>query len=157
MDRLDRLILQALQRNGRTPFTQIAKGAGVSETTIRARYRRLVAQGIVRPESIFDPRALGYEAPAIVALSTEPGTGDQVAKAICRLAEVSYLVTTLGPYDLIVELFCRDLPHLTDVVTQRIQPLPGVRATETLMIAESYADRATWFPGLEPETNAGGG
>jgi DNA-binding Lrp family transcriptional regulator len=37
MDELDKLILQTLQEDGRTPFTQIARQAGVSETTIRSR------------------------------------------------------------------------------------------------------------------------
>ena len=44
MDDLDRLILSALQQDGRTPFTHMAKQAGVSETTIRSRYRHLVGR-----------------------------------------------------------------------------------------------------------------
>ena len=48
MDEIDRLILQTLQEDGRTPFTQIAKQAGVSETTIRSRYRSRVESGIIR-------------------------------------------------------------------------------------------------------------
>jgi Lrp/AsnC family transcriptional regulator for asnA, asnC and gidA len=45
MDDLDRLILQTLQQDGRTPFTHIARQAGVSETTVRLRYRALVEAG----------------------------------------------------------------------------------------------------------------
>ena len=55
MDEVDRLILQALQEDGRTPFTQIAKIAGVSETTIRSRYRSLVEEGVVHTVSIHSP------------------------------------------------------------------------------------------------------
>ena len=154
MDELDKLILQALQVDGRTPFTQIARQAGVSETTIRIRYQRLVDQGIVRTIGIIDPSALDYEATAMVAVSAEPGMADEIARSITRMPEVSYLVTTLGSYDLILEVFCQDLSHLTDVVTQQIQQISGVRATETLVIAESYKLAGDWSPYLSSEEGA---
>jgi len=151
MDDLDKLILQTLQEDGRTPFTHIAKLAGVSETTIRTRYRNLVEEGIIRSVGIVDPYALGFQAPAIVGLTVEPGMSDQVARTIGDLPEVSYLVMTLGRFDLIVEVFCRDLPHFTSLLTQQIQAIPGIRFTETLMIARSYKLSYRWSPALELE------
>jgi Lrp/AsnC family transcriptional regulator for asnA, asnC and gidA len=148
MDGLDRLILHTLQEDGRIPFTQIAKQASVSETTIRTRYQNLVDRGIVRTVGVVDPYALGFQAPAIVAMSVEPGTADQVAKLVAELPEVSYLVMTLGSSDLIVEVFCRDLPHLTELITERIRVIPHVRSTETLMIAQSYKLTYRWSPAL---------
>lgn len=154
MDELDRLVIQALQVDGRTPFTQIARQAGVSETTIRTRYQKLVDRGIVRAVGIIDPNKLGYEATAMVAVSAEPGMADQIARTIAQIPEVSHLVTTLGSYDLILEIFCRDLSHLADVVTQQIQHIPGVRATETLVIAESYNLACDWSPYFKSEAEA---
>ena len=69
MDELDKLILQTLQEDGRTPFTQIARQAGVSETTIRSRYQNLVKEGIISTVGIVDPYALGFEAPALIGVS----------------------------------------------------------------------------------------
>jgi Lrp/AsnC family transcriptional regulator for asnA, asnC and gidA len=121
----------------------------MSETTVRSRYQSLVERGIIRTVGIVDPYALGFQAPAIVAISVEPGSADQVARAIAELPEVSYLVLTLGSSDLIVEVFCRNLPHLTDVIVQQIRSIPGVRSTETLMIARSYKLTYRWSPVLE--------
>ncbi len=149
MDELDRQILQALQEDGRAPFTQIAKRAGVSETTIRSRYRMLAEQGIVRTVGIVDPYALGFQAPAIVGVSVEPGRLEAVARTIAEFPEVSYLVNTLGRFDLIVEIFCRNLPHLTELITQQFHTIPGVRCTETLMIARSYKLSYRWSPQFE--------
>jgi Lrp/AsnC family transcriptional regulator for asnA, asnC and gidA len=138
VDELDRIIIHALQEDGRTPFTQIAERAGVSQTTIRSRFRRLFDEGIVRIAGVVDPYALDFQAPAIVGVSVEPGSVDQVARKIIQFPEVSYLVVTLGNIDLIVEVFCRDLPHLSDLITQQIHSIPGVRSTQTLMITRSY-------------------
>jgi Lrp/AsnC family transcriptional regulator for asnA, asnC and gidA len=154
MDELDKLILQTLQEDGRTPFTRIARQAGVSETTIRSRYQNLVEEGIVHTVGIVDPYALGFQAPALIGVSIEPGTVDQVARTIAELPEVSYLVMTFGPFDLVIEVFCRDLPHLTHLVTQKIHLIPGVRSTETLMIARSYKLTYRWAPALGLEAEA---
>ncbi len=151
MDELDQLILNALQEDGRTPFTRMAKKARVSETTIRSRYRNLTEEGIVRTVGIVDPYALGFHAPAINSVSVEPGATDQVARAVAALPEVSYLVMTLGSRDLIVEVFCRDIAHLTELGAERIQRIPGVRSTETLVIARSYKLSYRWSPASEQE------
>jgi Lrp/AsnC family transcriptional regulator for asnA, asnC and gidA len=149
VDDLDRLIIQALQKEGRVPFTQIARQANVSETTIRTRYQKLVATDVVRVVGMVEPSTLGYEATAVVAVSAEPGMADKIAREVDQVPEVSHLVTTLGSYDLIVEVYCKDLAHLTDVVTRQIQQIPGVRATETLVIAESHKLACDWSPYLE--------
>ena len=154
MDELDKLTLQALQEDGRTPFTQIARQAGVSETTIRSRYQNLVEEGIIRTVGIVDPYALGFQAPALIGVSVEPGTVDQVARTLADLTEVSYLVMTLGRFDVVVEVFCRDLSHLNHLVTQQIHLIPGVRSTETLMIARSYKLTYRWSPALSLEVEA---
>jgi len=149
MDELDRLILQTLQQDGRAPFTQIARQAGVSETTIRSRYRALLDEGIIRTVGVVDPYALGFQAPALIGISVEPGTVEHVAQTINDLPEVSYLVLTLGSSDLMVEVFCRDLPHLTHLITEQIQAIAGVRSTETLMIARTYKLSYHWSSALE--------
>ena len=149
MDELDLLILQTLQEDGRTPFTQIARTAGVSETTVRSRYQNLVDAGIVRTVGIVDPYALGFKAPALIAISVEPGQTQSVAQALSEFPEVSYLVMTLGSRDLLAEVFCQDLPQLTELIAERVLMVPGVRSTETLLIARSYKLSYRWTPVLD--------
>jgi Lrp/AsnC family transcriptional regulator for asnA, asnC and gidA len=152
MDELDKFILRALQQDGRVPFSELGRRAGVSATTIRTRYQHLVKQGIVRTVGIFDPHALDFRAPAMIGISVEAGTINQVAAAVAELREISYLVLTLGSFDLIAEVLCRDLPHLTDFITQHLQMIPGVRSTETLLIGRSFKLSYRWAPALVLET-----
>ena len=146
MDDTDRHILQLLQEDGRAPFTQIAKKVGLSETAVRFRYKNLVEQGVVRTVSIVDPYALDFQAPAIITIDIEPGHVESVARQVADLPETAYLVVTLGPYDLLVEVYCRNLKHLTELVTHRIQAIPGVRRTETSMAAQVYKLSYRWSP-----------
>ena len=151
MDDIDLLILQMLQEDGRTPFTQIAKKAGVSETTIRSHYRNLVDAGVARTVSIVDPFAMDFQAPAMIGVTIEPGMIDAAAEAISVLPEVSYQVLTLGKFDLLIEVYCRDLPHLTHFVTRTLQLIPGIRSTETLMVARIYKLSYRWSPVTDEE------
>jgi len=146
LDEIDLQILRTLQKDGRTPFTVIAKQTGVSESTIRSRYANLVEQGVVNTVSIVDPFALGFQAPAIIGVTTEPGRTDEVGKKLCEFPEVSYQVMTLGSYDLIVEVFCRSMSHLAKFVTVDLQNIPGIRSTETLSIAKVYKLSWHWTP-----------
>lgn len=146
MDELDYEILNALQEDGRTPFTQIAKKAGVAESTIRSRYASLVESGIVQTIAVIDPFAVGYNAPALIGIHVDPGSIYSVAEALENLPEVSYLVLTLGGYDLVLEVFCRDREHLTAFITSRIQNIPGVRSTETLVIGNIFKLSFFWRP-----------
>lgn len=149
LDELDKLILRTLQENGRTPFTKIAREANVSEATVRNRYHQLVKLGVVRTVGVVDPHALDFEAPAIIGISVEAGQIDQVARTLVTYPEVSYLVMTLGSFDLIAEVFCRDLAHINSLLTQRIHRLPGVRSTQTFVITQSYKLSYRWSPALE--------
>ena len=146
MDELDLLILNALQEDGRTPFTQIAKKAGVSESTIRSRYASLVEEGILQTIAVIDPFSVGYNAPALIGINVEPGSIYNVAEALERLPEVSYLVLTLGGYDLVLEVFCRDREHLTKLIASQIQKIPNIRSTETLVIGKIFKLSFFWQP-----------
>ncbi len=146
MDEIDLQILHTLQQDGRTPFTQIAKQCGVSESTIRSRYANLVEEGVVNTVSIVDPFALGYQAPAIIGISVAAGKIDQVGKAIVKFPEVSYQVMVLGTYDFVIEVFCENLTRLTEFISQDLQKIPGVTRTETLMIARTYKLSSYWKP-----------
>jgi len=155
MDEIDHQILQTLQNDGRTPFTTIAKRAGVSESTIRSRYASLVERGIVQTIAVIDPFAVGYKSPALIGISTEPGVMNTVAQTLEKIPEVSYLVMTLGGYDLVVEVFCRDREHLVDLITNQIQTIQGVRSTETLVIGKIFKLSFFWQPEINSQNNSG--
>jgi Lrp/AsnC family transcriptional regulator for asnA, asnC and gidA len=153
MDDLDLLILDTLQEDGRTPFTQIAKKCGVAESTIRSRYASMVERGIVQTISVIDPFKVGYDSPALIGISTESGAIDSVVQSLEKqIPEMSYLVLTLGRYDLMVEVFCRDREHLTDLITKKIQTIPGIRATETLVIGKILKLSFFWQPEINTPT-----
>ena len=71
LDHLDREILRNLQEDGRRAFREIARSLGVSEATVRTRFRRLQDSGILRILAFADPFRLGGSVLALVLLRVQ--------------------------------------------------------------------------------------
>jgi len=95
MDRLDRQILQALQLEGRAPFSRLAAVLGVSEQTIARRYRRLHTQGVVRVLGLIDP-ARQNQARWFVRAQCRPDAAAHLAEVLAARDDVSWVSLTAG-------------------------------------------------------------
>lgn len=142
LDAVDRGIIEALQRNGRESFRRIAVTLGVSEATIRARYRRLCDDNILQVAGITNPLGLGFEAQAMVGIRTS-GPPERIADEIARWEEADYVVVTAGQFDVLAEVLCHDRRSLLDV-TNRIRALPDVITTESFLYLELWKQLYDW-------------
>jgi Lrp/AsnC family transcriptional regulator for asnA, asnC and gidA len=157
VDTVDRRIVAALQRDGRRPFTSIGRELGLSEAAVRQRVARLQAAGIMQVVAVADPMALGYQAIAMVGITVDGRARRQVAEAVERLPEVSYLVLTAGSFDLLAEVVCQDNDHLLRLLSDDLAGIEGVRDTETFMYLRLLKEAYTWSvaPEVEAEADAG--
>jgi Lrp/AsnC family transcriptional regulator, regulator for asnA, asnC and gidA len=142
IDSVDRAIIEALQKNGRDSFRRIARRIGVSEATVRARYRRLCADNILQVTGVTNPLGLGFESMAMVGLKTN-GPPEPVADEIARWEEADYVVITAGQFDLLVEVVCADRRQLLDL-TNRMRALSGVVSTESFLYLDMWKQLYDW-------------
>jgi Lrp/AsnC family transcriptional regulator for asnA, asnC and gidA len=147
-DELDRRIIEALQANGRESFRSIAARVGVSEATVRARYSRLTAEGILQVVAVTNPLGLGFEQ-ALVGIKTS-GSPDSVADTVVRWPEADYVIATAGQFDLVVEVVASDRRHLLEL-TSRMRSLPDVVSTETFVYLEMWKQLYDWGSGTPKE------
>ena len=59
LDEIDGKLIELLQRNGRASNIELARQMGVSEGTIRRRFRNLVKEEVIRVVAIPDASKLG--------------------------------------------------------------------------------------------------
>jgi Lrp/AsnC family transcriptional regulator, regulator for asnA, asnC and gidA len=154
VDAVDRRIVAALQRDGRRPFTSIGRELGLSEAAVRQRVARLQATGIMQVVAVADPMALGFQAIAMVAISVDGRARKQVAEAVGRLPEVSYLVLVAGSFDMLAEVVCEDNDHLLRLL-EDLAGIEGVRATQTFMYLRLLKEAYTWSVAPEAAADAG--
>ncbi|MYW62685.1 AsnC family transcriptional regulator [Streptomyces sp. SID8379] len=105
-DELDLRILQALEADGRAPFSRIADVIGVSDQTVARRYRRLVAEGGLRVVGLQDSEVLGYDN-WMLRLRCAPEGAETIAAALARRPDTSWIGLTSGG----TEIVCGTVPR----------------------------------------------
>ncbi len=89
---------------------------------------------------------------AIVLINTEQGRTPEVAQALIDLPGVTEAYSVAGSYDLVAIARVRHHDDLADLVSGRVQNLPGIKATNTLIAFRAYSQRdleAMWDIGNE--------
>jgi len=142
LDPVNRRIIEILQREGRSPYTSIARELGISEAAVRARVQRLTDAGVLDVVAVTNPLKLGFDVMALVGVQANSDLG-HVADVVSEWAETSYVVITSGSYDLLVEVVCEHNRHLLDVV-QRLREIDGVKSTETFMYLDMVKMTYAW-------------
>jgi Lrp/AsnC family transcriptional regulator for asnA, asnC and gidA len=133
LDETDRFIVEAMRRDGRVAFSQIAEQLNVSAGMIRLRYNRLVEQGYLRVVAISNPLRMGYKSMTMIGIRVDGSKLLEAAEKISKLEEVVYLVVTSGRFDIFAEVVCRDQDHLLEFISSKLSVIEGVRESESFM------------------------
>lgn len=138
LDTLDFAILNYLQVDGRTSFTDISEKEGVSVGTVRTRFSRLLQEGVLSIIGRVDPTKVGFNSYAHIAVSIRPAKfREKIAVLISKMREVSFVASTSGEYDLEVDVMCTNNEHLTEFV-DRLSSMEGVSHTNTTIYLKVY-------------------
>ena len=94
MDTKDMKILNILMKDGRKPYTEIAKELGTSESSIRKRVRKMEDEGIIKGYKVeVEPSKIGYNVVALTGFDTNPEDFLTVANKLCEFDEVKKVLT----------------------------------------------------------------
>jgi len=144
VDDIDLKIINFLNKDGRTPFAQIAKELGVSTGMIRQRYQRLVQEGVLQIVAITNPMLMGFATMAQIGVKADVRRLEEIADEIAKFEEVIYLVLLTGSYDMHVEVVCRDKAHLLNFLTKKLHAVEGVKEAETFMYLRIAKENYGW-------------
>jgi DNA-binding Lrp family transcriptional regulator len=78
---------------------------------------------------------------AITLMNTSQGRTAEVAQALIDLPGISEVYSVAGAYDLVVIARVRDHEQLAELVAGRVQKIPGIESTNTLIAFRAYSRR----------------
>ncbi|MGF1533567.1 MAG: Lrp/AsnC family transcriptional regulator [Bernardetiaceae bacterium] len=143
LDETDLKILSILMENAKLPYTEVATRVCVSGGTVHLRMKKMEDAGIIQGASLnVDISKLGFDVTAYLGIYlSRSSLYDQVADALTEIPEILSLHYTTGAYSIFAHLICRDTKHLREILHDKIQPIPGVARTETLISLEERLRR----------------
>lgn len=135
IDNLDRKILQIVMHNARIPSKDVALECGVSRAAIHQRIQRMIDMKIITGSSYnVNHKALGYTTCTYIGVKLERGAMYRnVVPELQKIPEIVECHYTTGPYSMFIKLFARDNEHLMELLNNKIQMIPGITGTETLI------------------------
>ncbi len=126
MDERDRLIVEALMEDSRTPYVKLAKELRISEAAVRKRVRNLQEAGIISKFTIrVDPSILGYDSVAVIGIDAEPDALVSVQASVRRMKGVRYTSLSSGDHMLLFGVWCKGKEELKSVIS-RVKAMKGV-------------------------------
>ena len=143
IDSLDKKILNILSQNARIPFKDVAAECGVSRAAIHQRVQHLIENGVITGSGFdVNPKSLGYSTCTYIGRKLERGS--MYKNVVARLNSINEIVEchfTTGSYTMLIKLYAKDNEQLMDLLNNKLQTIPGVVSTETLISLEQSIKR----------------
>ena len=116
LDKIDRSIVAALQKNGRESFSEIGKAVGLSATSVAERVRRLEEAGIIEGYQVrLSAEKLGYPVTAFI-LARPLGPDARFIKVAGERPEILACHRVTGEFSFIAQAIVRDVTHLEELL-----------------------------------------
>jgi len=131
LDRIDRRILERLQRNARISNQELAESVGLSATPCARRVRRLEEEGLIRGHvTLLDQDRLGLKLTAYIGISMDRHTPDRFAtfeEAVSAYPEVVECAVVTGQSaDYLLKAVLPDMQHYERFLLGKLTRIPGV-------------------------------
>lgn len=137
LDSIDRAVLRLLRADGRASVRSIAEQVHVSRANAYARINRLVEDGVIRGFSArVDHERAGQGASAYITLKIVQNSWRTVRAQLRELPGAAHIALVSGDFDVLLLVHTQDNRALRELVLTRIQSIPEVLSTRTLLVFE---------------------
>jgi Lrp/AsnC family leucine-responsive transcriptional regulator len=144
LDRLDRKILDLLQKDGRLSNVELAEKIALSPSPCLRRVRALEDRGVIRQYvALLDPLKVGLGLLAYVSVTLEK-RGKMAAESFGRVVmtwpEVVNCYSMTGEMDYLLRVHVQDLEHFTRFMMDRLLKQPSVIDVKSNFVLERIKD-----------------
>lgn len=145
IDKIDRSILEQLQRDGSLTNQELADKVGLSPSPCLRRVRALEEAGvIIRQVTILDHKKLGLSLTAIILIGMDRHTPERFAefeKQVAEYPEVQecYLITGQDA-DYMLKVVVPDMDHYHHFLLNRITRIQGVSGVHSSFVLRRVID-----------------
>jgi DNA-binding Lrp family transcriptional regulator len=148
LDAVDRRLLDALVRDGRTSIRTLAERTHISRSNAYARVERLVRDGVITGfHAQVAPEPAGLGTSAFISLSIKQDAWREVSAQLRQVRYVEHAALLAGDHDVLALVRAPDNAALRHLVLNEVQGIPGVLSTRTWLIFDEFDGlKSPWSP-----------
>lgn len=136
LDRYDRTILQALQRNGRLSNRELAEQVGLSAAPCWRRVKRLEEEGYIQDYiAQLNPKTLGLQVAAFAEVSLDnhhTETLDAFNKTVESCPQILECHSVSGQCDYFLKIVEKDMGSYENFLSGTLLQIKGIRSINTM-------------------------
>lgn len=135
LDETDYAIIEALQEDARTPFSEIARRINMSSATVHDRVNRMEDAGVIEGyHAKVDPKMLDYDISAVVGLQVEQGQEQDTLDRLRDIPGVQEVHLTTGSWDVMMKVYAEDADRLRKLMFENVAQMDGFARSQTMVI-----------------------
>lgn len=127
-------LLYELTNDGSISVPALSKKLGINASVLYSRIKRLVKKKLIKKFTVeIDDSLLGIGVKASVGINRDPKFKDSIHKKFMETPEVVSISEVTGRFDIMVQIYAKDLEALHSMVIDKIGKIQGVQNTETFV------------------------
>jgi len=146
LDRIDRLLLMAVQEDARIPIAALARRVHLTPTPCQLRMQRLVREGYLESFGArLNAERAGFTLLAYITVvldRTTPDIFEHFRRAVQDVEEIQECHMTAGGFDYLLKIRARSMADFRRFMGTRLIALPGLQHTHTYFVMEQVKREA---------------
>lgn len=144
LDRIDRMILEILQNEGRIAISELASRVSLSTTPCSERVKRLERDGVIMGyHARLNPKLLDRNLLVFLEISLSAKSGDvfeQVAKDLMEIPEVQECHLISGDFDYLVKARLKEMSAYRRLLGDLLKKLPSSASSHSYIVMEEIKE-----------------
>ncbi len=134
MDKMDKRLVQLLEKDARQSSKELAKKLNISSATVRRRIGNLIKNNVIRFIAVVDPQRMGFPLAAIFSFEVDPEKLDLAIETLNGRPEVRWLSTNTGQSNVVAVAQFTSTDELSDFTKNEVSKIEGIKRFETSII-----------------------
>lgn len=136
LDELDEAIIEILTKDGRTPFSEIAKTVGVAANTVRNRLMALLENDVIEISAYPNPNRGSARLRVQLAFRVEAAHYFDVAKKLSECTPIHYLALTSGNFEMIALASFGSREDMLEFIASVVSQTAGITSMSSSIVLE---------------------
>ena len=127
-------LLFELTQDGSISVPTLSKKLGINASVLYSRIKRLMKKKLIKKFTIeIDESLLGVGVKASVGINRDPKLKETIHKKFMETSEVVSIREITGRFDIMIDVYAKNLEALHTVVIEKIGKIEGIQNTETFV------------------------